>query len=107
MSDALLAAQTDICVKCGLCLPHCPTYQKTQDENESPRGRLSLIQGWARDELQATPKLNAHIDNCLLCRSCESVCRRMFRMGRSSTSFVQPRTHRIARARWGSALKKP
>lgn len=74
MSDALLAAQTDICVKCGLCLPHCPTYQKTQDENESPRGRLSLIQGWARDELQATPKLTEHVDNCLLCRSCESVC---------------------------------
>ena len=74
MSDAPLAAQTDICVKCGLCLPHCPTYQKTQDENESPRGRLSLIQGWARDELQATPKLTGHVDNCLLCRSCESVC---------------------------------
>jgi glycolate oxidase iron-sulfur subunit len=74
MSDSLLAAQTDICVKCGLCLPHCPTYLKTQDENESPRGRLSLIQGWARDELQATPKLNTHIDNCLLCRACESAC---------------------------------
>lgn len=74
MSDTVLAAQTDICVKCGLCLPHCPTYQKTQDENESPRGRLALIQGWARDELAASPRLMAHIDNCLLCRSCESVC---------------------------------
>ena len=74
MSDAQLAAQTDICVKCGLCLPQCPTYLKTQDENESPRGRLSLIQGWARDELKATPKLTGHVDNCLLCRTCESVC---------------------------------
>lgn len=74
MSDTVLAAQTDICVKCGLCLQHCPTYQKTQDENESPRGRLALIQGWARDELAASPRLMAHIDHCLLCRSCESVC---------------------------------
>jgi len=74
MSNAQLAAQTDICVKCGLCLPQCPTYLKTQDENESPRGRLSLIQGWARDELKATPKLTGHVDNCLLCRTCESVC---------------------------------
>ena len=74
MSDAVLTAQTDICVKCGLCLPHCPTYLKTRDENESPRGRLSLIQGWARDELPATPRLTAHVDNCLLCRACESVC---------------------------------
>ena len=53
MRAADLARQTDLCVKCGLCLPHCPTYLKTQDENESPRGRLSLIQGWARSELEA------------------------------------------------------
>jgi glycolate oxidase iron-sulfur subunit len=69
-----LATDTDLCVKCGLCLPHCPTYIKTQDENESPRGRLALIQGWARGALQATPELTRHVDNCLLCRSCESVC---------------------------------
>jgi glycolate oxidase iron-sulfur subunit len=69
-----LAADTDLCVKCGLCLPHCPTYVKTQDENESPRGRLSLIQGWARGELDATPELARHVDNCLLCRACEAVC---------------------------------
>ncbi len=74
MSDTVLAAQTDICVKCGLCLPHCPTYLKTQDENESPRGRLSLIQGWARHELPATPRLIGHVDHCLLCRACESAC---------------------------------
>ncbi len=74
MRDQTLATQTDLCVKCGLCLPHCPTYLKTSDENESPRGRLSLIQGWARDELEPTPTLIDHVDNCLLCRACESVC---------------------------------
>ncbi|BBL73322.1 (Fe-S)-binding protein [Methylomagnum ishizawai] len=69
-----LAADTDLCVKCGLCLPHCPTYLQTQDENESPRGRLSLIQGWARGALAATPELVRHVDNCLLCRACEAAC---------------------------------
>jgi glycolate oxidase iron-sulfur subunit len=73
-TDPDLAAKTDLCVKCGLCLPHCPTYIKSRDENESPRGRLSLIQGWARSELKATPKLTSHIDTCLLCRACETVC---------------------------------
>ena len=67
-------SDTELCVKCGLCLPHCPTYGKTLDENESPRGRLSLIQAWAEGQLEATPKLLGHVDNCLLCRSCESVC---------------------------------
>ena len=74
MRDSDLARQTDLCVKCGLCLPHCPTYLKTQDENESPRGRLSLIQGWARSELEADQTLKTHIDQCLLCRACETVC---------------------------------
>lgn len=69
-----LSRATDLCVKCGLCLPHCPTYGKTLDESESPRGRLGLIQAWANDQLPATPALLGHIDNCLLCRSCEAVC---------------------------------
>ena len=74
LRDPELAAITDVCVKCGLCLPHCPTYLKTSDENESPRGRLSLIQGWAQGALELTPKLTHHVDQCLLCRSCEAVC---------------------------------
>lgn len=69
-----LASDTDLCVKCGLCLPHCPTYTKTLDENESPRGRLALIQAVARGELKPTPELVGHVDHCLLCRSCEAVC---------------------------------
>lgn len=69
-----LLAATDLCVKCGLCLPECPTYQITLNENESPRGRISLIQGWASGDLKASSSLHRHIDNCLLCRSCESVC---------------------------------
>ncbi|MFW5443938.1 MAG: (Fe-S)-binding protein [Methylococcaceae bacterium] len=69
-----LIAKTDLCVQCGLCLAHCPTYGKTQNENESPRGRLSLIQAWANGDLPGSKKLKAHIDNCLLCRSCEKVC---------------------------------
>jgi len=72
MNDLL--ADADLCVKCGLCLPHCPTYNKTQNENESPRGRIALIQAWAGWHLEASDKLVEHIDNCLLCRSCERVC---------------------------------
>lgn len=64
----------DSCVKCGICSPHCPTYTHTQNENESPRGRIALIQAWADDNLPITENLLEHIDNCLLCRACEKSC---------------------------------
>ena len=64
----------DQCVKCGLCLPHCPTYQYSQNEAESPRGRIALLQGLAENSLFADKQLQQHIDACLLCRNCERVC---------------------------------
>ncbi len=82
-----LLADADICVKCGLCLPHCPTYTKTQNENESPRGRIALIQAWAGGHLEASEKLIEHVDNCLLCRSCERVCPAVVPYGRLIDNF--------------------
>ncbi len=64
----------DRCVKCGLCLPHCPTYQITENEAESPRGRIALMQGLATGLLEQSTKLESHLDGCLGCRACESVC---------------------------------
>lgn len=67
-------ADADKCVKCALCLPHCPTYLQTRDEGESPRGRIALMQGFAIGALAITPRLVAHLDHCLACRACEAVC---------------------------------
>lgn len=73
-----LSAQIDEaaqqCVKCGLCLPHCPTYQVARNENESPRGRIALAQGAVRNQVPITQKLLYHLDTCLACRACEAVC---------------------------------
>ncbi|HEX5004867.1 MAG TPA: heterodisulfide reductase-related iron-sulfur binding cluster [Gemmatimonadales bacterium] len=63
------------CVHCGFCLPACPTYLATGDENDSPRGRIVLMRQLASGALAATdPTLRHHLDRCLGCRGCEPAC---------------------------------
>lgn len=74
MDTESIQKMADQCVKCGLCLPHCPTYRLYRDEAESPRGRIALLQAVTGGLLQADRKLIGHLDNCLLCRRCEGAC---------------------------------
>jgi glycolate oxidase iron-sulfur subunit len=74
VNTEFLIKEADRCVKCGLCLPHCPTYQLAHNEAESPRGRIALVQGWVSGDLQADHSLLDHLDHCLLCRRCEGAC---------------------------------
>jgi len=62
------------CVHCGLCLPACPTFTQNGHEGDSPRGRIQLMLGLARGEIEATPSVREHLDLCLDCRGCESAC---------------------------------
>ncbi len=76
-NDQRLEALIDLadqCVKCGYCLAHCPTFKLARCEGESPRGRIALIQGWASGQINNSPRLETHLDNCLECRACEPSC---------------------------------
>lgn len=64
----------DHCVKCGLCLPHCPTYRYSRNESESPRGRIAILQGLASGQLTPTTGAIEHLAHCLDCRNCETAC---------------------------------
>jgi glycolate oxidase iron-sulfur subunit len=68
-----ILAETDRCVKCGYCLPHCPTYTLSSDEGESPRGRIALIQALAEGVLSGSHP-QEHLNHCLVCRACEPAC---------------------------------
>ncbi|MGU9951308.1 MAG: glycolate oxidase subunit GlcF [Gammaproteobacteria bacterium WSBS_2016_MAG_OTU1] len=61
------------CVHCGFCTAGCPTYILEQDERDSPRGRIYLI-----NEMLAKGQPSAvalrHLDRCLTCRACETAC---------------------------------
>lgn len=69
-----MALLADRCVQCGLCLPHCPTYQLDRSETESPRGRIAYMKALALGQINATAAGDTHLDHCLGCRRCESVC---------------------------------
>lgn len=74
---SVLAANTEkllTCVHCGLCLPACPTYRQLGDENDSPRGRIYLMRGVVEGKVRLGDSFISHIDLCLGCRGCESVC---------------------------------
>lgn len=62
------------CVHCGLCLPTCPTYKQLGNENDSPRGRLYLMRAVAEQKIDISPSYHKHLDLCLGCRACETVC---------------------------------
>ena len=100
-ADALKEA--DRCVKCGLCLPHCPTYRLYADENESPRGRLALAEGLLRGHLVGDRKLADHLYRCLMCRRCETACP-------SGVKYVQvldAARAKLPRVHWTSRLAGP
>lgn len=85
MDSEQILTEVDLCVKCGYCLPHCPTYALKADEGESPRGRIALIQGLLSG-LVDSERLHDHLDSCLACRACEAACPSDVRYGLLITS---------------------
>ncbi len=74
LSQSRIEQLADRCVQCGLCLPHCPTYSLDLSETESPRGRIAYMRALASGLVLPSNKGRAHLDQCLGCRRCESVC---------------------------------
>ncbi|HEX9842712.1 MAG TPA: 4Fe-4S dicluster domain-containing protein, partial [bacterium] len=68
------------CIKCGFCLPSCPTYRVLGVEAASPRGRLDLMYAVAQGRL-GLGVVAARVGQCLGCLACETACPSGIRYG--------------------------
>ncbi len=105
---------------CGMCLPHCPTYQVSRHEAESPRGRISLIKAFAEGSLDASDHLEAHMQSCTGCLTCQHVCpanvdfqtiidtgKQLYRHKQSrSARILQNLTINVMTQQWGHTVIK-
>ncbi|WP_374703006.1 (Fe-S)-binding protein [Peribacillus deserti] len=63
------------CMRCGFCLPSCPTYIASgYDEAQSPRGRIALMKAVRDGMIEWDADVDRSLSLCLGCRACEPVC---------------------------------
>ncbi len=62
------------CVHCGFCLPTCPTYVLWNEEMDSPRGRIYLMEQLLDGGVRLSPTVTQHFDRCLGCMACVTAC---------------------------------
>jgi glycolate oxidase iron-sulfur subunit len=79
------------CMRCGSCLPTCPTYRTDGIETQSPRGRVAMIKAVIDGRLAPTEDFAQHMYHCLDCRNCQSVCPAGVKVG----ELVLEARHRI------------
>jgi len=62
------------CMRCGFCLPTCPTFSLTGRERSSPRGRVALARAVAEGTLEFNEVMKEEAFFCLDCRACTTAC---------------------------------
>jgi len=62
------------CMRCGFCLPTCPTFALTGRERSSPRGRVALARAVAEQKLEYSDAVSEEAFFCLDCRACTTAC---------------------------------
>lgn len=62
------------CMRCGFCLPACPTFSETGMEPASPRGRIAMMKAAVDGLMVPDQQFQDQMNLCLGCRACEPAC---------------------------------
>ncbi len=99
------------CIRCGACLPVCPTYRELLCETASPRGRLALARKELEGDLPSSPHLRDQMASCFGCMACNEVCPVGLRPSELALDMrrwhVQLHPSRWGRFLFGSVVAKP
>jgi glycolate oxidase iron-sulfur subunit len=104
MAEAPMRELIEDCVHCGFCLPTCPTYKLWDEEMDSPRGRIVLMDGLVEQDA-VSDAMVTHFDRCLGCMACVTACPSGVRYDRLITTtrdeverrHKRPRSERLLR----------
>jgi len=62
------------CMRCGICVSSCPTFRLFQIDEETPRRRIRTLSKLLVENQPISADERLHLDNCLQCLACETVC---------------------------------
>ncbi|WP_175403744.1 (Fe-S)-binding protein [Caminibacter mediatlanticus] len=65
---------SDMCIKCGKCIPECTIHRVNPDEATSPRGFLDILKGVEEGEIKIDKNFKDTVESCFLCNQCVEVC---------------------------------
>ncbi|MEO1958842.1 MAG: (Fe-S)-binding protein [Nautiliaceae bacterium] len=65
---------SDMCIKCGKCIPGCTIHRVNPDEATSPRGFLDILKGVEEGEIEVDKNFKDVVESCFLCNQCVEVC---------------------------------
>lgn len=62
------------CMRCGMCVSHCPTFRLFEIDEETPRRRIRTISKLLLENQPISQDERLHLNNCTQCRACEPAC---------------------------------
>jgi len=74
MNNFKFSEISDLCIKCGKCIPECTIHRINPDETTSPRGFLDLLKGVEEGEIELDKNAKDIFESCFLCTNCVQVC---------------------------------